>query len=229
MNCSEVQQRLNTAQASDKLAEDKAMLNHLQGCESCKDYAEELRLTRLLATMPVPPASEGFADRALAQAWETAHGKEQRKQPNRMPAWAGLAASALLAAVLVTQWVSPTSTNGPANTGNAGFEQTLVQVAPNTTRPVQVRMVSKEALPNATITVRLSGDVQLDGYPGQQSLTWQAPIEVGNNQMALPVRLNSNNSGTIVIEVSAGGAKKQMQLSVQSEIAAQESGYRTTI
>lgn len=224
MNCSEVQQRLNTAQASDKLAQDSAMLNHMQECESCKDYAEELRLTRLLATMPVPPASEGFADRALAQAWETAHGTEQSKRKNRTPAWAGLAASALLAAVLVTQWIGPNSTNTPAPTG-----ETLVQLVPNTTRPVQVRMVSKEALPNATITVHLDGGVALDGYPGQQRLSWQAPIEVGNNQMALPVRLNGNTSGTIVIEVSAGGASKQMQLFVQSQQAEQASRVKTVI
>lgn len=224
MNCSEVKQQLNSSQESDKLASNSAILDHLKDCESCKDYAEELRLTRLLATMPVPPASEGFADRALAQAWETAHGKAQSKPKNRPPAWAGLAASALLAAVLVTQWIGPNSTNNPTQSGD-----TLVQLIPNTTRPVQVRMVSKEALPNATITVQLSGDVSLDGYPGQQSLSWQAPIEIGNNQMALPVRLNGNTSGTINIEVRSGNATKHMQLSVQSLHAEQESGYRATI
>lgn len=225
MHCNEVRQRLKSAQANAEIVTDETLRAHLAGCGECRDYAEDLRLTRLLAAMPVPPASEGFADRALAQAWETAHGQSssRRPRPTRQFAWAGLAASVLVAAVLVTQWLAPRDVTLPP-TGN-----TVVHVAPDATRPVHVRLVSKEALPNATITVRLDGDVALTGYPGTQTLSWQAAIAAGTNEMSLPVALTGGSNGSIVIEVRSGNASKQMHLSVQPATAASASGYPTII
>lgn len=229
MHCSEVKQRLNATPANAEPVHDEALREHLAGCAECRDYAEqrkaeELRLTRQLAAIPVPPPSEGFADRALARAWETAHGQPAQQQPaTRRYAWAGLAASVLVAVVLVTQWL------GPRDTAVSPTGETVVQVAPETTRPVHVRLVSKEALPNATITVRLDGDVALTGYPGMQTLSWQAPIVAGTNQMSLPVALTGSSHGSIVIEVSSGGASKQMRLSIEPRLAASASGYPTVI
>ncbi len=223
MNCSEVRQWLNAAPASAEPNE--ALREHLAGCTECRDYWENLPLTRQLAAIPVPPPSEGFADRALARAWDTSHGKSAHGQPaqqrpaTRRYAWAGLAASVLVAVVMVSQWLGPRETAVPP-TG-----ETVVQIAPETTRPVHVRLVSKEALPNATITVRLDGDVALTGYPGMQTLSWQAPIVAGTNQMALPVALTGGSHGSIVIEVSSGGASKQMRLSIEPRLAASASGY----
>ena len=227
MHCSEVRQRLNAAPVSAE--PEQALRDHLAGCAECRDYlsqlrAEDLDLTRRLAAIPVPPPSEGFADRALARAWETAHGQPAQQRPaTRRYAWAGLAASVLVAVVLVTQWL------GPRESAVLPTGETVVQIAPETTRPVHVRLVSKEALPNATITVRLDGNVALTGYPGMQTLSWQAPIVAGTNQMSLPVALTGSDHGSIVIEVSSGGARKQMRLSIEPRLAASVSGYPTVI
>lgn len=224
MHCNEVIQRLNATPANADPVADEALREHIGDCAQCRDYWEELKLTRQLAAIPVPPPSEGFADRALARAWETAHGQQVHEQPaTRRYAWAGLAASVLVAVVLLTQWV------GPRDSAISPAGETVVHVAPEATRPVHVRLVSREALPNATITVRLDGNVALTGYPGTQTLSWQAPIVAGTNQMSLPVALTGRNSGSIVIEVSSGGARKQMRLSIEPSLAAAASGYPTII
>ena len=224
MHCDEVRQRLKATPANADPVADEALREHIGDCAQCRGYVEELKLTRQLAAIPVPPPSEGFADRVLARAWETAHGQpvHARSAPRRF-AWAGLAASVLVAVVLVTQWL------GPRDTATLPARETVVHVDPETTRPLHVRLVSREALPDATITVRLDGDVALTGYPGTQTLSWQAPIVAGTNQMSLPVTLTGRASGSIVIEVSSGGARKQMRVSIEPALAASASGYPTII
>jgi hypothetical protein len=214
MHCSDVKQRLQQATTSATINADSELMAHLKTCEPCRDYAQELRLTRLMASTPVPVMREGFADQALARAWELGQhqqaSKPIRKYAKTSYAVMGMAASLLLGVLLVSQWSNiSTPVVQPATMAQ-------VEVAPAATREVQVRLVSKEALPEATITVQLEGDVALTGYPGQ-TLRWQTAIAAGNNQMALPISLKGNNAhgGVITIEVRSGDASKALQFKVQ--------------
>jgi hypothetical protein len=210
MHCSNVQQRLQQATTNAAITADSELMAHLKTCEPCNDYAQELRLTRLLANTPVPAMREGFADQALARAWDVGQ-HQQAEKPIRRYAVAGMAASLLLGVLLVSQWGTiSTPVVQPATMAQ-------VEVAPAATREVQVRLVSKEALPDAIITVQLEGDVALTGYPGTQTLRWQTAIAAGNNQMALPISLKGNNAlgGVISIEVRSGDASKTLHFKVQ--------------
>lgn len=211
MNCSEVKQRLeNATSISAETNADAALQSHLQVCESCRGYAEELNVSRLLADIPVPPMSSGFADRALAHAWNNVEARPPQKNSTvKQYAWASLAASFLLATVLVTQWMTPGAPQvQPSST-------TVVQAVPEVTHPVQIRLVSKEALANATITVTLDDAVALTGYPGKQTLSWQTAIAAGSNQLSLPVALKGNKSGTITVQVRSADASKEMRFTVE--------------
>lgn len=226
MHCSNVKQRLQQATTSAAITADSELMAHLETCEPCRDYAQELRLTRLLASASVPAMREGFADQALARAWELGQ-HQQAARPIRRYAVVGMAASLLLGVLLVSQW-SNISTPVVQPTTMA-----QVEVAPAMTRDVQVRLVSKEALPDATITIQLEGDVALTGYPGQQTLKWQTAIAAGNNQMSLPVSLKGNNAhgGVITIEVHSGDASKALQFIVQpgTSLAALDPVYLANI
>ena len=226
MHCSNVKQRLQQATTSAAINADSELMAHLKTCEPCRDYAQELRLTRLLANTPVPAMREGFADQALARAWELGQ-HQQATRPIRRYAVVGMAASLLLGVLLVSQW-STISTPVVQPTTMA-----QVEVAPAITRDVQVRLVSKEALPDATITIQLEGDVALTGYPGQQTLKWQTAIVAGNNQMSLPVSLKGSNAhgGVITIEVRSGDASKALQFKVQpgTSLAALDPVYLANI
>jgi hypothetical protein len=215
MHCSDVKQRLQQATTSATITADSELMAHLKTCKPCHDYAQELRLTRLLASTPVPAMREGFADQALARAWEVGQ-HQQAARPIRSFATvsyavAGMAASLLLGILLVSQWGTiSTPVVQPATIAQ-------VEVAPAATREVQVRLVSKEALPDAIITIQLEGDVALTGYPGTQTLRWQTAIAAGNNQMALPISLKGNSAlgGVISIEVRSGNASKMLHFTVQ--------------
>lgn len=239
MHCSNARQRLDQAYASGTRTLDAEVLAHLQTCESCRDYNAELRLDRLLATDPVPPMRTGFADQALARAWEQGHPPTaQPAQPPRFVTWAGMAASLLLGVLVINHWLvnSPVdvpsansvSANAVASQGaqvgaNTPAAIARVEVAPAVTRHVQVRLVSKDVLPDATITIRTEGDVALTGYPENQPLRWTTAIAAGNNQMSVPINLKTGSTGskggTVVIRVQAGDASKEMRFDVQPEAA----------
>lgn len=208
MQCTEARIQLEqTVQAGQAPA--AGLHGHLAGCADCRDYAAALRLERQLKALPVPPLSEGFAERALDKAWQAKAGREALRGSGA--AWRlGLAASLLLAlgVVFKTPWRGPEPSvpDMPAQ---------VVQVAPLSVRQVELLMVSGKALPDAVITVQLDEHVALAGYPGVNSLRWQAPISAGNNQLSLPVQLLGDSGGVIVVEVEAGGARKRMSFAVQ--------------
>jgi hypothetical protein len=211
MNCKQAQHLLRTA-GDAQIAADSGLQVHLASCEECGAMSRELKLIRLLATSPVPASSPGFADRALAQAWETAH---PQPKPLRKPAyaWAGLAASVLLAGVLLL----PDRTPRPAA---PTVTQTVVQVVPQQAHPVHIRLVSKTALPDATIKIHWDKNLALEGYSTTSSLSWQNPLTAGVNQLTLPLVMTGGVGGEVVIEVTSGNAKKQMRFRVEPQPSA---------
>lgn len=242
MHCSNAQQRLDQALAiaanSDESTLDSDLQAHLQTCESCREYyrnsLQELELNRVLASDQIPPMRSGFADQALARAWELGQHQPAAESVNRPYfAWAGMVASLLLGVLLVNQWLinapSDVSSTTPIASQEAPVEAVnppaiaQVAMAPATTRNIQVRLVSKEALPNATISIRVEGNVALTGYPDNQPLRWDTAIAAGHNQLALPISLkagaNASAGGTVLIEVRSGDASKAMRFRVEPEAA----------
>ena len=204
MNCKEAQHQLRTISPAH-LAADTGLQTHLANCDECGAMGRDLELIRLLADAPVPPSSHGFADRALAHAWETAHGRPARVR--RLPfAGAGLAACVALAGIFWFQQ-APRDSAAPAAV-------TVVQVAPQAAHPVHIRLVSKEALPDATIKILWDKNLALEGYSTTNSLSWRSPLAAGVNQLTLPV-LAGALSGEIVIEVSAKNARKTLRFRVE--------------
>lgn len=220
MQCTEVRAQIELAVKADAQAFAGELREHLAGCESCRDYAEDIRLACLLKDLPVPPLSEGFAGRALENAWAAKAGREA-PQRSSYGWWLATAATLLLAVGVVFKapWQSLESTAG-------GLPQ-VVQVTPQSVRQVELLMVSGKTLPDAYITVQLDEHVGLAGYPGISRVRWQAPISAGNNQLSLPVTLLGNHGGVVVVEVESGGARKRMTFAVES--ASQEKQALLTI
>lgn len=211
MNCKQAQHLLHTA-GDAQIAADSGLQAHLASCDECGDMGRELELVRLLAASPVPASSPGFADRALALAWETAH---PQPKPLRKPAyaWAGLAASVLMAGVLLL----PDRLQRPAA---PPVTDRVVQVVPQQAHPVHIRLVSKMALPDATIKIRWDKDLALEGYSTTSSLSWHNPLAAGVNQLTLPLVMTGGAGGEVLIEVTSGGATKQMRFRVEPQAPA---------
>lgn len=210
MNCSDVQNRLLVDHSQQWMA-DRELRTHLKQCGECREFViEDLRVIKALRSLPVLPASQGFADRALMSAWRSRN-PAAVKSRQRFAPWVAAAASVVLAVclVLLAPWRDQSVAPLP--------ELQVVAVAPDTVRLVDVMMVSGQALPNATITVHLDDNVALQHYTNTKTLSWQTPIKSGSNKLTLPVQLLNENSGNIRIEIQAGDARKEMRLLVQPQ------------
>jgi hypothetical protein len=213
MQCTEARVQLDQAMQTASPTYAAGLREHLAGCASCRDYADDGRLQRQLQALPVPPLSKGFAERALDKAWQAKVGREA--PAGSSTAWRlGIAASLVLAvgiAFKTTPWgPEPLVTELVPDSAVQ-----VVQVAPQSVRQVELLMVSDKALPAAVITVQLDEHVALAGYSGISKLRWQSPISAGNNQLSLPVQLLGDQGGVIVVEVESDGARKRMTFAVQ--------------
>lgn len=215
MNCKEASEHISAATSVADLRANQALQVHLMQCEDCRELARDRELDELMASVPVPVSREGFAERALETAWETAHGSSHRSGLFR-PGVA-VAASLMLCSVLVYQ------VYGPQGTANLP-DQTVVRAVPDVLQPVHVRLMSREALPEATITIRWDDQVALNGYSGTTSLSWTTGIAIGANELELPVIMKGGTRGDIEIRVTSGNAYKQMRFTVESDLPAATAG-----
>jgi hypothetical protein len=197
---SEGQQALYTPELRD----------HLADCEECNDFAERQYMTSLLACLPAPAISEGFADRMLQRAWADREVGEPQGQ-GKMAGALALAACLLLTVGLV--WQAPPS-GMDSLTGNQSPHN--ISASPGIMRSVDLLMVSNEALPNARITLRMNGEIGLAGYLDRKEFSWATPLIAGNNQLTLPVELQGSNNASIVVRIDSDGASKEMVLSVEA-------------
>ena len=216
MQCTQIKTLVNEVgieRLKDQAPE--SVRQHIDSCEHCREYLESMRYNALLKRLPNVAPSEGFADRALQQAWLA---KESRSTEPRAPKTWMLATAASLVLAIGVLFTLPSQ---DTSTG-IGSNVVVVEVAPQEIRQVDLLMVSGQALENAFITLQMDEHVSLAGYPDYSTVRWATSIVAGNNQLTLPVQLRGSDSGSIVVEVESGGARKQMLLNVSAVSAGEQ-------
>lgn len=208
MHCHQARQKLQQAAGNPERA-GRPVQEHLEACENCRAFAEDLRLADLLQELPRPKPPEGFGEQALEQAWQ-ASATGTRRHPGR---WLAAAASLLLAVFIGWQYqMQPAGPSVPATEGRQ-----IVELIPSESRTLDILMNSNKDYPDAKITVQLQDGAYLDGYPeSQRRLQWDNPILAGNNLLSLPVTLKGMSHSRITVTVSAGNARKEMHISLEA-------------
>lgn len=209
MHCNEVKQLLSQSGGQVE-ALPQAGRTHLTACEDCAEYAENLEFSHLLRQIPVVPASEGFTDRALQQAWRQGNRNDDKEGSSPIRAMA-VAACLVLATSVALHSLWPAR-----ETEDIATSPQIVRVIPEQINEVNLLMVSAVNLPEATITLRMDANVQLAGYAGNQELRWPASLTAGNNQLTLPIQLQGVDSGNISVHVESNGATREMMLTVDA-------------
>jgi len=189
-----------------------ALLIHLRQCGDCREHAEELRVVRLLRTMPAPEPGEGFERRMLAAALP----ERREESSSRVRGWQLATAASLLLAVLAAlpRWQQP-----PPSAPQA--------VA---ALPVSVSVDTPRTLRGATIRVSLPANLELEGYGDARELQWQADLDAGSNRLTLPVRLRKPaGAAEVLIRIEHGGAHKEFRVPVQVRPAKSTPSDSTTL
>lgn len=206
MNCKNFR---STMQAQGYRAEglDSSSREHLASCELCRAWQREALLLAALAVEAIPEPSEGFVDRVLANATAA--------QPRRPwgTRWRAATGVAMAAGVALAVTAILTVTMGVRDMAPV---ETLL-ASQGEPRIINVVISATQRRPDATVTIRLAEDLELDGYAGVHLIQWQTDLEQGRNLLALPVRLKTGSGGDIWIALSYEGApEKEMRIAVDA-------------
>ncbi|NIR59352.1 MAG: zf-HC2 domain-containing protein [Gammaproteobacteria bacterium] len=170
--------------------------SHAGACAHCDQrLARARRLRVALRELPSPEPPVGFADRALQTAAIRAQGARRRARTT--------AAGFALAASLCLGVAIGVLMDGRPEPGPAGR---LQQVSISVSQPQQIRLAfdTEQALPGATLTVRLPAGVELVGFPGRRELSWRTDLAAGTNLLNLPVVARGTEGGKLVTRLSHG-------------------------
>jgi hypothetical protein len=69
-------------------------------------------------------------------------------------------------------------------------------------RQMNLAFETDRRLDGATISILLSGDVEIDGYGIQRELTWSEDLDAGLNRLTLPVLANGNDGGQMIVRMT---------------------------
>ena len=139
-------------------------------------------------------APDGLFDQLMSNAVlsQNSHGGGQRFWLGA--GFGGAVAASLFALALALGWFGSIATNEP--------EIAEFLVALNEPRQMDVAIETDRPLQGATISILLSGDIELDGFSGRRELTWSEDLEAGINRLSLPVLAMGERGGQMVVRLS---------------------------
>ena len=75
-------------------------------------------------------------------------------------------------------------------------------VAVGEPRQMNLAFETDRQLDGATITILLSGDVEIEGYGMQRELTWSENLDAGVNRLSLPVLASGIDGGQMIVRMT---------------------------
>ena len=185
-----------------------ALATHIESCDDChralarehglreslKDYAE--------SGMPHPDAA--FFDRALAKTPQNGI----RRQRNR---WVLTGVGGTIAAGLVLWMLGGMFLKTPEIPQSA-----IPAIAMTLEEPRTLNLVfsSATALANATMTVVLPQGVEVEGFAGQQEITWMTSLSEGKNVLPLTLIATSPRGGELMATLRHDGDDKTFRVHI---------------
>lgn len=215
MDCQQIINRLDDLlDGLSATVEQDALYAHVETCPRCRRRLEEARILRdALRALPVPPPRPGFAERALTAAVRQGRRRENLAGPLIPAALAAGLALVIGLAVLFTRPETATQT---------------LQLAMSENQPQTVRLMfdTPRALQDVTLSVRLPQHVELQGYPGQQDLRWQADLHEGQNLLALTIIPQDTGSGILNARLVMGDHHRRFRVRIDVSPGADDARLR---
>jgi Putative zinc-finger len=186
---------------------------HLRTCARCRHDLEQRRALRLhLADLPVPQPAPGALESMLRAAVRSAPAPRPRWQH---PGWFGSALAT--AAVLLVALGIRLGMELPG-VKSAGPEVVLTAQPVELGATVQrVALVfrTKDAMPDADISMWLPDDVQIEGRPHLRHISWHTDLKQGPNLLELPLLATGTRGGTLVVQLSGGSLVRRLEVPIK--------------
>ena len=82
----------------------------------------------------------------------------------------------------------------------------------DTPKKIKVLFTSPENLEMASVTIRLSSNLEIQGYPANREITWKTNIRKGKNYLTIPVIARKTGEAKFVAEVNHQDKSKLLKL-----------------
>lgn len=204
MECTQWQQRLDDyVDGQLSVVDMSAMQQHVAVCPDCRVLLEQQgRLMQSLRAMPVPPLRPGFTPQALKLA--VVQGQQRRRgfaTGFSSALAAGVALWAVVAFMMPDRSLQP---DGVAQVQLALYQESTVNLVFYSPNPVS----------SATLSIALPDNVELVGFPGERTISWQTALTEGQNVLPLPLRASGQASSQLLASIESGGSKKSFHLQI---------------
>lgn len=210
MNCQEVLERVEMLVAHPlSETEKRSCEEHLNGCDECQSAlrgTEALRLIRNQRDMAPP---NGLFEKVLSQTTGPRHQPERR---NRF--WLGAGFGGAVAATIVAAFIM-FGVPGTSPTVQPLAAEFMISM--HETRDLNIAIDTGHPMLGATVSIILSGGVELAGYGNQRELTWTNDLAAGVNKLTLPLIALDQSGGQLIVKLDHGDSHQVYFVSLKLE------------
>ena len=159
---------------------------------------------RRLGADSVPAPDADYFDRAIAKAASSGNKRERNR-------WVMTGFGGAMAAALAIWMIGGMFFNTPEMSDAEAPGITMALEEPKTLNLV---FSSAEALANATMTVMLPIGIEVEGFKGQQEITWMTSLKEGRNVLPLTLVATSPHGGEVLARLQHEGDDRSFTLQV---------------
>jgi len=204
MNCEQLNTQLDDFLDADPAIDLNGLQQHVDSCSACQKQVTEARAIRkALCELPFEAASPNFEARVLGEVRR----QHQKNTQGHFIAGFGSAVAAGLALWFASTLFIPASNPLPADS---------INIAMHSVNTVKLMFDVPDALADVTLSIKLPANVELQGYPGQQQLSWKTQLKKGQNILALPVLATEAGSGELIAQLQYGNKTKSLRIILKS-------------
>ena len=193
--------------SSTLLADCRQHIAHCRECREALRGAEALAVLKNRDTGGVPA---GLFDK-ISAGLETGPGRGRMRQGFWLgTGFGGAVAASILALALIFGWVSPPVEQTP--------DAAEFIVALNEPRNMDIAIETDRPLEGASISILLSGGVELVGYGDRRELRWTTDLDAGINRMSLPILAIDPAGGQMVVRLSHPDSEQMFVVQLKTEV-----------
>ena len=169
-----------------------ACMNHIAGCSDCEDALQGAIAMHAVRSQQTDAAPHGSFERVMRRTLDAS-----KRQASGQRFWLGAGFGGAIAASLLAVAFALGMLAVPEQPAVAEFMLSMEE-----SRPMHLAIESDRPLQDATISILLSGDVQLEGFGDRRELSWTDDLDAGVNKLTLPLKAVGENGGQLVVRLS---------------------------
>lgn len=200
MNCTDIETHIdNYLDLSLTSFESKSFEDHIKNCDSCQQKVDHaLNLQKALINLPIENTDDNFEQRLL----DNVH-THYKSSNNHFTSGFITAMAASLAIWFAVSLFQPDSISQDTNSVNLTL---------HTPRDIMLKFDAPEKLDLVTLSIELPDHVELSGYPGRKTISWETKLNKGNNILTLPVKALVNGQGEMITFLKYGNKSKRFRI-----------------